>query len=63
MCAVRICLGMQVMSIEFARNAPDCGRNSTEFDPNTPIRYRALENQQNITKGGTMRLAHILALS
>ncbi len=54
-----ICLGMQVMSIEFARNVCGlAGANSTEFDPNTPYPVIALmENQQNITKkGGTMRL-------
>ena len=54
-----ICLGMQIMTIEFARNV--CGMkdaNSTEFNPATPYPVIALmEGQQNITrKGGTMRL-------
>jgi CTP synthase len=54
-----ICLGMQVMTIEFARNV--CGferANSTEFDPDSPYPVIALmETQQGVTqKGGTMRL-------
>jgi CTP synthase len=54
-----ICLGMQVATIEFARNV--CGMknaHSTEFDDKTPhpvIDY--LPEQRNIsTMGGTMRL-------
>lgn len=54
-----ICLGMQVMAIEFARNV--CGlseANSTEFDPKTPHPVISmLDEQKNvIMKGGTMRL-------
>ncbi len=54
-----ICLGMQVMAIEFARSI--CGMeaaNSTEFDPDTPYPVIDLmESQQGVTqKGGTMRL-------
>ncbi len=54
-----LCLGMQVATIEFARNA--CGlesANSTEFDPNTknPV-IAILEEQKDVTdKGGSMRL-------
>ena len=54
-----ICLGMQIISIEFARHV--CGRaeaNSTEFNELTPDPVIALmETQRGITtKGGTMRL-------
>ena len=54
-----ICLGMQCMVIEFARNVlglPEA--NSTEMDPNTPDNVIDLmEEQKSITeKGGTMRL-------
>ncbi len=54
-----ICLGMQVASVEFARNV--CGlhdANSTEFAPDTahPV-ISLLEEQRELTdKGGTMRL-------
>jgi CTP synthase len=54
-----LCLGMQVASIEFARNA--CGlenANSTEFDPGTahPV-ISMMEEQLDITdKGASMRL-------
>lgn len=54
-----ICLGMQIASIEFARNV--CGlerANSTEFDPSTshPV-IALLDDQKKVTgKGGTMRL-------
>ncbi|MEW5895386.1 MAG: CTP synthase [Candidatus Omnitrophota bacterium] len=54
-----ICLGMQVATIEFARNV--CGlktANSTEFQPDTndPV-ISLLEEQQNIKDmGATMRL-------
>ncbi|NTU69355.1 CTP synthase [bacterium] len=54
-----LCLGMQVASIEFARNV--CGlkdANSTEFNEKTsnPVIY-IMEDQKNIKKkGGTMRL-------
>lgn len=54
-----ICLGMQCMVIEFARNVlglPEA--NSTEMDPNTHDNVIDLmEEQKSITeKGGTMRL-------
>ena len=54
-----ICLGMQTMVIEFARNI--CGlanANSTEFDPATPDRviYKLRELKGVDELGGTMRL-------
>jgi len=54
-----ICLGMQIASIEFARNV--CGlenAGSTEFDKNCAAPIISLqEEQQDIeSKGGTMRL-------
>jgi CTP synthase len=54
-----ICLGMQTMVIEFARNV--CGlpqANSTEFDPATPDRviYKLRELKGIDELGGTMRL-------
>lgn len=54
-----ICLGMQCMVIEFARNVlglPEA--NSTEMNPNTPDNVIDLmEEQKSVTdKGGTMRL-------
>jgi CTP synthase len=54
-----ICLGMQTMVIEFARNV--CGManaNSTEFDPATPNRviYKLRELKGVDELGGTMRL-------
>ncbi|MBT1247080.1 MULTISPECIES: CTP synthase [unclassified Thermosipho (in: thermotogales)] len=54
-----ICLGMQLMAIEFARNVGGYeGANSTEFDPNTPYPVvNMMESQKEILKlGGTMRL-------
>lgn len=54
-----ICLGMQLMCIEFARNVIGLeGANSTEFDPNTPHPVIDLmEGQKGIKMlGGTMRL-------
>ena len=54
-----LCLGMQIASIEFARNVLDLkGAHSTEFDPNTPHPVIAmLDSQLKVTKkGGTMRL-------
>jgi CTP synthase len=54
-----ICLGMQVMVIEYARNVLTLiDANSTEFDPDTknPV-VSLLEEQEDITlMGGTMRL-------
>ncbi len=54
-----ICLGMQIATIEFARNA--CGlesAHSTEFDEGTPHPVICLlEDQKSVQdKGGTMRL-------
>ncbi|MGC8964861.1 MAG: CTP synthase [Brevinematia bacterium] len=54
-----ICLGMQIMAIEFARNV--CGldnANSTEFDSKTPHPVISMLDDQKkvIMKGGTMRL-------
>src|SRR5258708_2475800 len=54
-----LCLGMQIASIEFARNVLKlAGAHSTEFDPNTPHPVIAmLDEQTKLTrKGGTMRL-------
>ncbi len=54
-----VCLGMQCMIVEFARNVLGYeGANSTEFDPATPHPVISLlEEQQGLTqKGGTMRL-------
>src|SRR5690606_14385505 len=56
-----LCLGMQAMVTEFARNV--CGMddaNSTEFNPEStsPV-ISLLEEQRGVTdKGGTMRLGH-----
>jgi CTP synthase len=59
-----LCLGMQVMTIEFARNALGMHRaNSAEFDPHTP--YPVIDimaTQRGVTeKGGTMRLGAYIA--
>ena len=54
-----ICLGMQCMVIEFARNVLGLqGANSTEMDPSTPANVIDLmEEQKSISNlGGTMRL-------
>ena len=54
-----ICLGMQTMVIEFARNACGLDRaNSTEFDSATPDRviYKLRELKGVDELGGTMRL-------
>lgn len=54
-----ICLGMQIMTIEFARNVLGHTKaNSMEFDTATPDPVISLmEEQKNvIDKGGTMRL-------
>lgn len=54
-----ICLGMQVLAVEFARNVAKYeDANSTEFDPSTkhPV-ISLLSEQQNVKDfGGTMRL-------
>jgi CTP synthase len=59
-----LCLGMQVMTIEFARNALGlAGANSSEFDPATPHPVIDLmDSQKDVTdKGGTMRLGAYIA--
>jgi CTP synthase len=54
-----LCLGMQIATIEFARNVCGiAGANSTEFDPNceAPV-IDLLEEQKDVTdKGASMRL-------
>ena len=59
-----LCLGMQVMTIEYARNALGlAGANSTEFDNRTPHPVIDLmESQRDIADmGGTMRLGAYIA--
>ena len=54
-----LCLGMQVMTVEYARNALGLdGANSAEVDPDTPHPVIAImESQRDVEeKGGTMRL-------
>jgi CTP synthase len=54
-----LCLGMQVMCIEFARNVLDHeDANSSEFDPGTeaPVIDLMLEQRAITDMGGTMRL-------
>ena len=54
-----LCLGMQIATIEFARNVLKLAKaHSTEFEPNTPHPVIAmLDEQRKVTKkGGTMRL-------
>lgn len=54
-----ICLGMQIITIEFARNVLGLANaNSMEFDDTTPHPVISLmEEQKNVVhKGGTMRL-------
>jgi CTP synthase len=54
-----ICLGMQIMTIEFARNVLGHTKaNSMEFDTSTPDPVISImEEQKNVVdKGGTMRL-------
>lgn len=54
-----LCLGMQVMVTEFARNVCGLeGANSTEFDPDSPHPVISLlSEQEGVTNlGGTMRL-------
>jgi CTP synthase len=59
-----LCLGMQVMTIDFARNVLAlAGANSTEFDPQTshPV-IDLMESQRDVRdKGGTMRLGAYIA--
>jgi CTP synthase len=59
-----LCLGLQMMTIEYARNVLGlAGANSTEFDPSTPHPVIDLmETQRDVTeKGGTMRLGAYVA--
>jgi len=59
-----LCLGMQVMTIEFARNVLGmAGANSSEFDPQSPYPVIDLmDSQRDVTdKGGTMRLGAYVA--
>ncbi len=59
-----LCLGMQVMTIEYARNVLGLtGAHSSEFDPQTPYPVIDLmETQRGVTdKGGTMRLGAYIA--
>jgi len=54
-----LCLGMQIATIEFARNVLKLAKaHSTEFDPATPHPVIAMLNEQTkvTKKGGTMRL-------
>jgi len=56
-----LCLGMQVMVIEFARHVFNSPKpNSTEFDPNTPYPVIDLMPGQRkiVDKGKTMRLGN-----
>lgn len=59
-----LCLGLQVMTIEYARNALGLtGANSLEFDPQTPHPVvHLMEGQRDVSeKGGTMRLGAYVA--
>ncbi len=59
-----LCLGLQVMTIEYARNALGLTKaNSLEFDPQTPHPVvHLMEDQRDISdKGGTMRLGAYVA--
>ncbi len=54
-----LCLGMQLATIEFARNVCNLeGANSTEMDPNTkyPLIDYLPEQYEGINMGGTLRL-------
>ena len=59
-----LCLGMQVMTIEFARHVLNmAGAHSSEFDPKTafPV-IDLMETQRDVTDmGGTMRLGAYIA--
>ena len=59
-----LCLGMQVMTIEFARHVLNMtGAHSSEFDPKTafPV-IDLMETQRDVTDmGGTMRLGAYIA--
>ena len=60
-----LCLGLQVMTIEFARNVLGlAGANSTEFDPPRPHPVIDLMDDQRdvVDMGGTMRLGAYYAV-
>ncbi len=60
-----LCLGLQAMTIEFARDVVGLlGANSTEFDPTThhPVIDLMLEQRGIEDKGGTMRLGAYYAV-
>jgi len=60
-----LCLGLQCMTIEFARHVVGlAGANSTEFDPTTPhpVIDLMLEQRGIEDKGGTMRLGAYYAV-
>ena len=59
-----LCLGLQMMTIEYARNVLGlAGANSSEFDPTTPHPVIDLmDTQRDVTDmGGTMRLGAYVA--
>jgi CTP synthase len=60
-----LCLGLQTMTIEFARNVLGLtGANSTEFNASTPHPVIDIMNDQRdvVDKGGTMRLGAYYAV-
>jgi CTP synthase len=60
-----LCLGLQAMTIEFARNVLGLsGANSTEFDPTSkhPVIDLMLDQRDIADKGGTMRLGAYYAV-
>jgi CTP synthase len=60
-----LCLGLQAMTIDFARNVAGLSEaNSTEFDPTTqhPVIDLMLEQRGIEDKGGTMRLGAYYAV-
>ena len=60
-----LCLGLQMMTIEFARNVLGmAGANSTEMDPKTPYPVIDLMHSQRdvVDKGGTQRLGAYYAV-
>ena len=60
-----LCLGLQAMTVEFARNVLGfSGANSTEFDPTTrfPVIDLMLDQRDITDKGGTMRLGAYYAV-
>ena len=60
-----ICLGMQIATIEFARNVCKLrGANSTEFDKNSPFPVICLQEEQKGVEdmGATMRLGSCVSV-